>query len=699
MQKTLLVISLLSMTGLAACSGEGAIGIIGTEDSRGDSSDRGEHKKDCTSECSKKMDKPVCSGATKYKECTDVDGDGCYEWVTSRCEQGTTCVDGVCIYSEGNPDPGENDQNCKDECSAGAVECFDDSTLRVCKDGNGDGCLEWVSVSCGAQCKDDVCVKDGECENECESTAVECDSKNAMRTCMDGDGDGCLENVITPCAEGTECSGGQCVPTGKQCTSECDEGKTLCDGTAILKTCKDTNGDGCFEWSGENCAEGSECRDNACSVAVPPCADTCDKNECDGTVGYKECKDSDGDGCREFGKTVSCAGGQVCEGGSCVTPQPTCKNACTAGDKQCSDKKLQECKDANGDGCTEWVDGKTCDYKCENKACVSNPNAWVPACTTSICPVPITDLSKPVSGNTSNSKNVISKYTSCTTFNKTTVSDESGPEDYYVVNITESGYLVAGVTCSGSVDVDVHILTALDGSKCLARGDVGAGTYVKNPGVYYISVDTYSGAAKAGDYKLKVTFIPDSGKCGMINESMPRYKACSNYTSIPMPVTAGTAAEAHLVTDHDRAVHGSNWWPSSITDGITEHKNYTDKLFGTGTSNGKDWCPEEGCHFGQGSAGNFVPAEAEAWYINMYWKTKPPKGTRFLVIDPRTGKTIVAAGGYETGPNSCDHMGGAVYEIHKHFGTGHNSTLTFGKMKNQDLNDKSLPYGPIDCSK
>ena len=377
-----------------------------------------------------------------------------------------------------------------------------------------------------------------------------------------------------------------------------------------------------------------------------------------------------------------------------MTPAPTCTNKCaTNGALQCSGNDLQECKDSDGDKCLEWVKKETCKFKCENNKCVDNPDGWLPQCTTSVCPKAVNDLSQLISGDT---KNNISKYTSCTSFNSTSIADESGPEDYYAVNIKESGYLVAGVKSSGS-DIDVHILSALEGGKCLARGDIGAGAYISTPGVYYVSADSFvkSGSVKSGAYTLKITFIPDSGKCGMIKEDMPRYKSCDTYSSIPMPVTAGTAAEAHLVTDHDRSLYGSSWWPSTMKDKIDAHKAHTDSLFGNGTSAGSDWCPAEGGHIGQGSAANQVPAEAEAWYINMYWKSRPKMGTRFLVIDPLSGKTVVAAGGYETGPGSCTHMGGAVYEIHHYFGTGHNSVLTFGKLKDASQN---LKYGPIDCN-
>ena len=89
-----------------------------------------------------------------------------------------------------------------------------------------------------------------------------------------------------------------------------------------------------------------------------------------------------------------------------------------------------------------------------------------------------------------------------------------------------------------------------------------------------------------------------------------------------------------------------------------------------------------------------MPDLAEAWYVCMYWKGahKPKPGTKYLVVNPVTGKAVVAAAGYEAGPGDKDKIGGAVEEIHHELGTAHGSTLTFG-----ELTDQSLPFGPVEC--
>lgn len=476
----------------------------------------------------------------------------------------------------------------------------------------------------------------------------------------------------------------------KNCEDECE--KSECIGLNQIKDCKIDKKSGCKKWSEpQNCPEDEECQDGKCSPLVPPCSDTCDKAaECVGDNAYRTCADTNDDGCKEWSEAISCAQNEKCQDGVCAVPPPTCTNACNnKGDLQCSGNNLQTCDDYNEDGCLEWGKDTACEYGCADSACKD----WVPECTTDPCPKPITQNPQTVPGNTADGKPNISSYPSCTDFNKTDVANEGGPENYYVINITEPGYLAVGVSSKSKVDVDVHILSSLDGDHCLARGDKAAGHYL-DPGIYYISVDTFESMSKAGEYSLQVTFIPDSGKCGMKRSTMKRRKTCGE---VQMPATGPVATEAHLVTDYDRSLYdkdGKLWWPANQEEHIDTHKAHTDELFGTGTSSGAKWCPAEGGNIGSGSSGKFVPADAEAWYINMNWdsSTKPAKGTRYLVIDPVSGKTVVAAAGYETGPGSCDRMGGAVYEIRKYTSTDHGDTMTFGELSKQDF-----PFGPINC--
>ncbi len=471
------------------------------------------------------------------------------------------------------------------------------------------------------------------------------------------------------------------------CQNACD-GAPRCADASQRMICRDDNADGCTEWVYEPCPASQECEGGTCITPVPPCADTCDAAvRCSGSAALQKCLDTDNDGCKEWGAVETCPGGQVCESGACVTPKPTCTNQCPSnGATQCSGKVIQTCKDANADGCLEWTNSNTCSYKCESAKCIDDPNAWVPACSGSSCPTVVNDLSKVISGDTRNGTSNISSYSG-----KCSTTSEAGPEQAYIFKVPSPGYIFAGVTEPSSGDVDVHILTGMSAGSCLARDNRAASVYASAAGVYYVIVDTYSKASNAGAYNLKITFIPDSGQCGLKATSVPRYNGAS---TLSLPTSGKVVQEAHLVTTWDQAQNGgSKWWPSSITQWVTNHKAHTDELFGAGTSNGADWCPQENCEFGQGSTGAAVPPDAEAWYINMLWKSRPAKGTRFLVLNPFTGKAVVSAAGYETGPFDSEMLGGVVYEVHKYLGTSHRSILSVGEMKNQ-----SLPFGPIDCS-
>ena len=519
------------------------------------------------------------------------------------------------------------------------------------------------------------------CEDECTVGALAC-NENGSRVCGFFDADECTDwSEYTPCAKGCAESG-DCAGGGN-CIDQCTNGEKLCSGEGI-RQCADLDGDGCAEWSDiVPCGSNEVCKDGACQKR---CTDACTAGvkACSGD-GIRTCVDSNGDGCTEWSETVPCGSNEVCQDGACEERAPGCTNVCAAGRVECSGDGIRTCGDSNGDGCTEWSDVTKCEFGCSNGACKADPNAWVPSCTTSVCPKVISSFPATISGNNSTSSNVISTYSSCSSVN------ESGPEDYYIFKVDEPGTVVAGITEPSGGDVDIHLLKSLNANGCLSRSDKGIGTHV-SAGIYYISVDAYSKASNAGSYKLYVTFLPDSGKCGLAETTINRYNTPS---SVNLPQTGKIVKEAHMVTVHDQQVHGSGWWPSTSSEGLAEHKKYSASLTGFDGSATEKWCPsgEGGCQYGQGSTGKAVPDLAEAWYICMYWKNKPTPGTRFLVMNPVNGKAVVAAAGYETGPGNGEHLGGAVDEIHGYCGTSHLGTLMFAQMK-----DQSLPYGPINCN-
>ena len=308
---------------------------------------------------------PQCDG-DKLKVCK-VGEDGCKVWVTEDCPDEMTCSNGVCK----NSIPG-----CEDSCSEPAA-CEGENSYRLCLDTDGDGCNEWSDVM---ECADGQTCSTGVCSNSelnCESSCSgdpECEDSTSFRACVDTDGDGCYEWSVTPCTDGLTCSNGECT---KACTDVCTPDSKECDGTTGFKICTDTNGDGCYEWSKvTKCADGSTCSKGECKKTSPTCTNACTSGikQCDGTTGFKTCTDTNGDGCTEWSAVTKCSSGMTCSDGQC---KKTCTNACTSGAKQCDGTTgYKTCGDSNGDGCTEWSavtkcsSGKTCSGgTCSTPAC------------------------------------------------------------------------------------------------------------------------------------------------------------------------------------------------------------------------------------------------------------------------------------------------------------------------------------------
>ncbi|MCA9489679.1 MAG: hypothetical protein KC621_07135, partial [Myxococcales bacterium] len=125
-----------------------------------------------------------------------------------------------------------------------------------------------------------------------------------------------------------------------------------------------------------------------------------------------------------------------------------------------------------------------------------------------------------------------------------------------------------------------------------------------------------------------------------------------------------------------------------------EHYATTEAVTGYRMNRTESWAPsgEGGSRYGQGSTSVRIPAEAEAWYVNMNWSSRPAPGTPMIVRNPSNGRAVVAAAGYETGPSANDAVAGVSEEVHDWLGTSHLSELEIGFAV-----DPSLPFGPIDC--
>jgi hypothetical protein len=288
-------------------------------------------------------------------------------------------------------------------------------------------------------------------------------------------------------------------------------------------------------------------------------------------------------------------------------------------------------------------------------------------------------------------------------------TDEGGPEWWYAVDISEPTILAATVVSEAGADIDVHVLSATDAESCVTR-DHEAAAWVVGPGTWYVVADTWvddAGVPLAGGFTLTVERRPlGSGPCATNVEDLRMFwDDCdpavdcdvrahtdgAEYPFLHLPSVGEVVLEAHLVTEDEDF---PDTWPTSFTDQIDRHYALSEGVSGYAMTRDQPWAPagEGGSEYGQGATGAKVPADAEAWYVNMYWRDRPPGGTRMILIDPFDGDAVVTAAGYETGPGANTAIGGAAEEVHHALGTDHRDRIVMGFAV-----DQSLPWGPIDC--
>lgn len=199
-----------------------------------------------------------------------------------------------------------------------------------------------------------------------------------------------------------------------------------------------------------------------------------------------------------------------------------------------------------------------------------------------------------------------------------------------------------------------------------------------------------------------------SGDCSTVPASvehaLPRGDSPWRRT-LSLPATGQFVEESHYVTTEDE--FGDKAWPSEKSVHIKAHlqrsfrayKAYDPKadindLYGKTWQ--KEWTPEEGGHFGQGSVGvsqlSELSVDMEMWFLTMMWAKggRPAKGTRFLLS--ANGKSVVVQAGYETGPASEKFIGGVTREVHKWLNTSSDNQITISKLKNQET-----ALGPVRC--
>ncbi len=200
-----------------------------------------------------------------------------------------------------------------------------------------------------------------------------------------------------------------------------------------------------------------------------------------------------------------------------------------------------------------------------------------------------------------------------------------------------------------------------------------------------------------------------TGDCNIehttVEQAFPRGSSPWSRT-LTLPARGKFVEESHYVTTEDK--FGNKAWPSAKKELIKAHLERSFKLYKTyapqaemdklyGQTWQKEWTPEEGGHFGQGSVGisqlKELSVDMEMWFLTMMWASgkRPEKGTLFLLS--ANGRSVVVQAGYETGPASEKYIGGVTREVHHWLNTSSDDEITIVKLKNQ-----KMALGPVDCN-
>ena len=322
-----------------------------------------------------------CIGGSKYDPKMDLNKDGCItandgllitNYLRTYSDQSSTtcsylrqtyvitCIEGsasdsVTVNFSGFPSLPPSCQN-ESECNFdGLTRCYGNS-LQTCGNYDSDTCLEWSlpescqgDTFCGAEfCTDRQkpvwSCNSGQCEYEClpdsscdEGCQHELDCTflgqrrclgNSTQICGDRNDDDCREWGDTQsCGSNQICQDGSCVNTGSnQCSPS---GAVRCYDAKSRQICLDSNGDGWLEWSSsQSCASGQECQNGTCisTTPLPPtCTDECSARwltECTSNTHFKVCGyNYIKDGCLHWYPPESCIKNTTCGYGTCTANQ------------------------------------------------------------------------------------------------------------------------------------------------------------------------------------------------------------------------------------------------------------------------------------------------------------------------------------------------------------------------------------------
>lgn len=270
-------------------------------------------------------------------------------------------------------------------------------------------------------------------------------------------------------------------------------------------------------------------------------------------------------------------------------------------------------------------------------------------------------------------------------------ADESGPEIVYRVTTPGPGVLSALVADDAGVDIDVHILGSFSADACLARDDVFTSAEVP-AGESWIIADTYvsGGAPQSGAFAIDIGFARASeGPCELLTGVMPRVGDGGD--ALVLPATGPIARLGHLVTDEEPAP-----FPASASEELLAHYALSQDATGVVLPRSMGWTLPGGAdHYGAGVGSPAeLPVRDEAYYVAMYWtaEARPPMGTRMILRDPASGRAVVVAAGYATGPASLSMIGGTSEEAYFVLGIDEGADVELGFAA-----DPTLPLGPRVC--
>ncbi|MBO5753619.1 MAG: metallophosphoesterase [Proteobacteria bacterium] len=357
-----------------SCSEEDFITNGEGEDGDGDNGDTGDSDGNHSTACEDKCTEGEKTCVERGSAVCERQESGCMDWSVTECGDGWSC----------DPELSECTEGCRETCDPNVPRRCQEDGVAICESDSA-GCAVWnIEQSCevGWHCDAEklTCVEG--CSEVCDPNALlKCTADGLLAECA-SDAAGCAQWTEESCTPGYYCDAekAECVA----CAEVCDP--------AALKKCADGNvmtcsadARGCAVWTvSETCQSGSSC-DAASLTCVEGCKNACTAGakKCDGN-GVSECKDTNGDGCTEWASPTACGTGKVCDDATqtCVND---CKDACTAGAKKCDGNGVAECK-VSENGCTAWTNPVACGT---GKMCNTKTNACEYTCGTECEPFSI----------------------------------------------------------------------------------------------------------------------------------------------------------------------------------------------------------------------------------------------------------------------------------------------------------------------